>query len=117
MKFLIDAQLPRSLAFEINNWGGDALHTLDLPAKNFTTDSAIIVVAGKESRVVVTKDSDFVDSFWLRSEPEKLIFITTGNISNHELIALLKTNWQTVLAMLQQGSFVELSRDRLTLHT
>lgn len=98
-------------------WGDDALHTLNLPDRNFTNDSGIVPMAGKESRVVVTKEGDFVDSFLMRGEPAKLLFITTGNISNNELIVLLKDNWQTVLSMLQQGSFVELSRDRLMLHS
>lgn len=117
MKFIVDAQLPRRLAVEINRWGDDAIHTLDLPTKNLTSDSAIIGVARLDSRVVVTKDSDFVDSLLLRAEPEKLLFITTGNITNDDLIALLEANWRTVLSMLQEGSFVELSRSRLTLHS
>ncbi|MBX7211373.1 MAG: DUF5615 family PIN-like protein [Verrucomicrobiaceae bacterium] len=117
MKFVVDAQLPRRLAVEINALGDDAIHTLDLPAKNRTSDASIIEVALAEARVVVTKDSDFVDSFLLRGEPEKLLFITTGNITNNDLIHLLRANWQPILSMLSQGDFVELSRTALTLHS
>ena len=117
MKFVVDAQLPRRLAIEIGELGSDAIHTLDLPAKNRTTDHAILAIARNESRVVVTKDSDFVDSFFLRGEPEKLLFITTGNITNNELIQLLRNNWPQLLSMLAQGDFVELSRTSLSLHS
>lgn len=116
MKFVVDAQLPRRVAHEIRALGGDALHTLDLPARNRTTDGEIVRFSRQESRVVVTKDSDFVDSFLLRGEPEKLLFITTGNIANNELVLLLRTNWAQIELMLTEGSFVELSRTTLTLH-
>ena len=66
MKFLVDAQLPRRLAHEINALGGDALHTLDLAAGNRTSNAVVIEQAGAEGRVVVTKGSDLVDSFLLR---------------------------------------------------
>ena len=88
MKFVVDAQLPRRVADEIRALGGDALHTLDMPAQNRTTDGEIVRFSRLETRVVVTKDSDFVDSFLLRGEPEKLLFITIGNIENNELVLL-----------------------------
>lgn len=116
MKFLVDAQLPRRLAYEIISLGDDAIHTLDLPARNLSTDSAITRTAIAESRVVVTKDSDFVDSFLLRGEPASLLFITTGNIPNNDLIRLLRANWSEIKTMLSQGAFVELSRTSVILH-
>ena len=61
MKFIVDAQLPRRLSHEIAALGDDALHTLDLPTGNLTADSAILQFAREEGRVVVTKDSDFVE--------------------------------------------------------
>ena len=39
MKFLIDAQLPRKLAHYLVSQGFDALHTLDLPNGNASTDN------------------------------------------------------------------------------
>jgi predicted nuclease of predicted toxin-antitoxin system len=40
--------------------GHDAIHTLDLPDGNATSDAGILAVADREQRVVVTKDTDFV---------------------------------------------------------
>ncbi|MDB6117021.1 MAG: hypothetical protein JWO08_802 [Verrucomicrobiaceae bacterium] len=116
MKFIVDAQLPRRLAYEIAAMGEDAIHTLDLPARNLSTDSVITRLAVQEQRVVITKDSDFVDSFLLKGEPPKLLFITTGNITNNDLIHLLRANWNELTVMLSQGDYVELSRSSLTLH-
>jgi Domain of unknown function (DUF5615) len=41
MKFIVDAQLPRHLAYFLQNTGYDTLHTLDLPLQNTTPDSNI----------------------------------------------------------------------------
>jgi predicted nuclease of predicted toxin-antitoxin system len=55
MKFVVDAQLPRRMAAWLREQGHDALHTLDLPEGNRTTDAEIIALAVQDRRVVVTK--------------------------------------------------------------
>lgn len=45
MKFLIDAQLPRSLALLLGEFGHDAMHVKDLPNAGRTTDGEITAVA------------------------------------------------------------------------
>ena len=89
MNFLVDAQLPRRMTAWLTAAGCDAIHTLDLPDANRTTDEQINNVADREQRVVVTKDADFVDSHVLRGRPARLLLISTGNISNRDLEALL----------------------------
>ncbi len=42
MKFLIDAQLPKKLSGFLNEKGLESIHTLDMPSRNYTTDSEII---------------------------------------------------------------------------
>ena len=41
MKFIVDAQLPKSLARFLSKRGFDAIHTLDLPGENATDDREI----------------------------------------------------------------------------
>ena len=67
MNFLVDAQLPRRMTTWLTAAGCDAVHTLDLPDGNRTTDAQINDVADREQRVVVTKDADFVDAHLVRS--------------------------------------------------
>jgi predicted nuclease of predicted toxin-antitoxin system len=45
--------------------GYDSIHTLDLPGKNSTRDSEILTFSQKDGRIVVTKDSDFLESQFL----------------------------------------------------
>ena len=82
MNFLVDAHLPRRLARWLGQAGHDVVHTYDLPLGNRTPDAVINELSVREERVVVTKDEDFVDSFFLHHQPYKLLLISTGNINN-----------------------------------
>lgn len=116
MKFLIDAQLPPRLARQIAAAGHDVVHTSELPDGNRTTDEQIAEAADGEDRVVVTKDRDFRDSHLLRSKPGRLLIVTTGNISNSELIALFDEHLEALTTALEEAHFVELQADRLIVH-
>lgn len=116
MNFLLDAQLPRRLAFLLRERGHEAVHTLDLPRANKTSDHEINDLSVRELRVVVSKDSDFVDSLLLRGQPWKLLSVTTGNIHNRELEALVLGNLETIINGLAVHAYVELSRSAVILH-
>ena len=116
MKFLVDAHLPRRLALRLREAGHDALHTLDLPNKNRTTDDEINRVSVQEQRILITKDGDFVDSFLIAREPYKLLLISTGNITNVELEAIFVPNIASIVTALATNSYVELSRTTLITH-
>ena len=116
MKLLLDAQLPRRLAHQLVATGHDAVHIFALPLGNRTPDDTITALATQEGRIVVTKDADFVASFWLRHLPPKLLLISTGNISNDELWLLVVGNLTALETAFAQHDFVELSRTALTVH-
>jgi predicted nuclease of predicted toxin-antitoxin system len=110
VRFLVDAQLPRRVAAWFAAAGCDVVHTLDLPNGNRTTDQQIIDAAAIERRVVVTKDADFVDSHVLHGRPSQLLLISTGNITNRELEALLVPIIPAIVREFQANSFLELGR-------
>ena len=116
MTVLIDAQLPRRLARHFRAAGHDAVHTLDLPAGNRTKDRDINDRSIREQRIVVTKDEDFVTSLLVARRPYKLLLISTGNISNAELDALLVPTIPAIEAAFAEASFVELTRTSLIIH-
>jgi predicted nuclease of predicted toxin-antitoxin system len=116
MRFLVDAQLPRRLVFHFRAVGHDALHTLDLPNGNRTTDAELTAIAMRDGRAVVTKDSDFVNSFLLRHQPTKLLLISTGNIRNADLEALLMTQLPAIAANFATYDYLELTRTALIIH-
>src|SRR5947207_7679546 len=110
MNFFVDAQLPRRMLAWLTAAGCDAIHTLDLPNANRTTDEEINDVADRDQRVVVTKDADFVDSHLLHGRPAKLLLISTGNISNRDLEALLVPPIPEAVREFGSHSFLELGR-------
>ena len=116
MKFLIDAHLPRRLAKLLREAGYDTIHTLDLPLGNRTSDKAINELSINEQCEVVTKDSDFVDSFLLRQEPWKLLLVSTGNISNADLIVLFLANIERIAEGFDVFDFIELNRSDVIFH-
>jgi predicted nuclease of predicted toxin-antitoxin system len=116
MKFIVDAQLPRRLARFLQESGYDAIHTLDLPQQNATPDSNINQFSIAQERIVITKDSDFVDSFLTIKQPYKLLLITTGNIKNSELETLFANYLSQIIDLLSQHSYVEINQNMLVIH-
>lgn len=108
MKFLVDAQLPRRTADWLRVAGFDAIHTLDLPGGNRASDQSILACAEQEQRIVITKDADFVNEHILHARPSKLLLISTGNISNRELEALLVPLVPEIVREMQSHSFLEI---------
>jgi len=117
VNWLIDAQLPRRLAADLSRLGHDATHTLDLPHGNATTDTEIIRIATAEGRIVISKDRDFLDSFLVTGQPSRLLWVTTGNISNNDLLELFKTLLADIQDGFQQSNCIELSPAGLVIHS
>lgn len=117
MNFLVDAQLPRRLAYRLRDVGHDVLHTLDLPDGNRTSDAQINELSTRDSRVVVTKDTDFVNSFLLFHRPYKLLLVSTGNIANSDLEALFVGQIPAITAAFESYDYLELTRDTLIFHS
>ena len=116
MKFVVDAHLPRRLCHILAHYGYLATHTLDLPAKNRTNDHDIMQYADDNDAIVITKDADFVDAFYLQHTPKKLWLISTGNISNNELEQLIRVNITYVVEFFVDHRFVELNRTDIIVH-
>ena len=116
MKFLVDAQLPKKLAYLLNEAGYDSLHTLDLPDRNFTKDSQINQISIKEKRIVISKDLDFIESLLISDKPYKLLAVSTGNITNKTLLELFKIHLKEIVFALDKSRLVELTHKEIIIH-
>lgn len=90
--------------------GFDAVHTLELPNRNATKDSEIMLLSLQEERIVISKDVDFYDSYTAKQEPYKLVYLTIGNLSNKELLHLFDKNLSHLIAVLERSSVVEMNQ-------
>ena len=113
MKFLLDAQLPPSLKQLFVEKGFDCIHTLDLEDGNNTSDKIINKISVAEQRIVITKDSDFYDSFIIKNKPYKLLLVKLGNTSKKEVIQFFKDYFEEIIEKLKVESMVLLSKERI----
>lgn len=116
MKFLVDAQLPARLTRQLVEAGHDAVHTSQLAAGNRTSDEEITRIADEQRRVVVSKDRDFRDSHILRRTPRRLLVVSTGNISNDDLLALFEQHLAAIVTAFGDAALVELRSGELVTH-
>ena len=114
MKWLVDTQLPHQLTIALKKRGQQAIHASELPAGHLSTDEAIIAYAEQESAVVVTKDADFIAAYQLRNLPKRLLYVTTGNIRNAELIFIFMRYLDLICEELKDGGLIELDRNGIT---
>ncbi|MFB0945569.1 MAG: putative nuclease of putative toxin-antitoxin system [Oceanospirillaceae bacterium] len=94
----------------------DVIHTDSLPNKEFTSDSEIRNISVSENRIVITKDADFLDSYYIKSISPKLLLVTTGNTRNRDLITLFDLHISKITSLFDQHSFVELSNEEIIGH-
>ena len=57
---------------------------------------------------MISKDSDFVDSHTLYGRPAKRLLVSTGNLTNVELEALMVPLIPSIVREFQINSFLEL---------
>ena len=111
MKFLLDAQLPPSLKQLFIDYGFDCIYTSDLEQGNDTTDKIINKVSVAEQRILITKDSDFYDSFILKNEPYKLIIVKLGNISKKNIIRFFDSRLKEIIEKIKIENMILLRNE------
>ncbi len=116
MRFLIDANLPFKLAKILTDKGYDVIHTDDLPNKERTKDREIRKISIDQNRIIISKDSDFLDSHLINGVPEKLLFVSTGNIINKSLIQLFNNHFETIVVLFNSYDLIELNNEQIIGH-
>ncbi len=92
MKFIVDAQLPPSLADLLTAAGHDATHLFHiLPAD--ATDIHVALEANRRAAIVISKDEDFAQLSGRRILVTQFLWIRLGNMTAHRL-------WQTLEPLL-----------------
>jgi predicted nuclease of predicted toxin-antitoxin system len=102
MRFLVDAQLPPSLAATLRVQGHDAVHVFEVLPPN-TRDQAIWSSALQGGYVIVTKDEDFAEWSRLRQPAPPVLWLRLGNLKKVELHAKLAPLLPDLVQRLQAG--------------
>jgi predicted nuclease of predicted toxin-antitoxin system len=116
MRFLIDANLSYKIARVLKSKGFEILHTDDLPNKERTTDNELRKLSVDQDYIVITKDSDFLDSHLIQGIPSKLLIVTTGNITNKHLLSLFDKYFEAIIKLFDIYNLIELNNDQIIGH-
>ena len=116
MNFLIDNPLSPRVAVGLRAAGHDAVHVVDY-GMHAATDEAIFERAARESRVVVSADTDFGTLLALReaTSPSVILFRAASLRRADEQVALILVALPSTEAALRRGAIVILERHRLRL--
>lgn len=111
MKFLIDTQLPPKLSKYLFSKNFDSKHTTQYPKAEFLQDSEIIKIAKDEERIIITKDLDFEEYFFLNGPPPKIIRLNIGNSTNNTLLKIFENNLSKIIILLDEHNLIIINAD------
>ena len=104
MKFVIDEQLPTSLARWLIEQGHEVHHIHDLGLRS-ASDRAVHRAARDLGAVIVTKDSDFLTLARTVDAPQ-VVWLRTGNETTGALIERFAAAFPRILSLLQDREAV-----------
>ncbi|MCX8491371.1 MAG: DUF5615 family PIN-like protein [Cyclobacteriaceae bacterium] len=104
LRFIVDTQLPPLLADYFISKGQDSIHTTFFKDGHLLQDAEISSIATAENRIIVTKDSDFLERYVLHGAPPKVLLLQFGNIKNVDLINLFEKGFSKILNLFEQES-------------
>jgi predicted nuclease of predicted toxin-antitoxin system len=102
LRFLVDAQLPPTLAHWLVERGHEAEHVFDVGLAA-AEDIAIWRKAVDEGRILVTKDRDFEELATRYPAGGQVVWLRVGNVGRRALIGWLEPRWPRVEASLAAG--------------
>lgn len=80
LRFIVDTQLPPLLSHYFVSKGQDSIHTTFFKDGHLLQDAEISEIAKRENRIIVTKDSDFLERYVLHGAPPKVLLLQFGAI-------------------------------------
>lgn len=104
MKFLIDQQLPATLAGWFAERGFEAVHVRDIGMRS-APDSVIWAHAMETGAIVVTKDEDFAVRRAQIVGPQ-VLWLRIGNATNVKLREHLERIWNETVICLERGEAI-----------
>ena len=96
MKFLVDVQLPGTLARWLRGRDCDAVHALERDLGR-ADDLALWQLAQEEDRIMISKDEDFFILAMRPKDSGRLLWLRVGNCRTAALLTLLNRQWPAIV--------------------
>jgi predicted nuclease of predicted toxin-antitoxin system len=118
LRFIVDTQLPPSLAIFLKRRGFEATHVVEYPSGALTPDNEIISIAKKENRIIISKDIDFFDYYLLKSYPPAILLLQLGNTTNRDLFIFMDNNLDAICELFAENirRLVLINRHRIIIY-
>jgi predicted nuclease of predicted toxin-antitoxin system len=105
MRFLVDNQLPPTLANWLRGQGHDAIHVFEVGLAHLD-DRELWSHAESEAQIIVSKDEDFLFLANQSGTAGRLLWVRLGNCRNAPLLAAFAAAFVTILAAFELGQTV-----------
>ncbi len=105
MRFLVDNQLPPSLARWLRDRGHDAEHVFE-SGLHLLDDRALWSRALDDVRIVVSKDEDFLYLSSQSNDAGRFLWVRLGNCRNDALLAAFSASFDTIISAFDSGQTV-----------
>lgn len=105
MRFLVDTQLPGTLARWLRGRGYDAYHVLE-QGMGQSGDAEIWETCLKEERVLISKDEDFFILATRPGDSGRLLWLRIGNCRTKDLLTMLNCRWAAIKAAFAESQRV-----------
>jgi len=105
MRFLVDNQLPPSLARWLCDRGYDAAHVFE-SGLHLLDDRDLWARSLSDARIIVSKDEDFL---YLANQPGdagRFLWVRLGNCRNDALLTAFDRSFDTIVAAFDSGQTV-----------
>ena len=115
MKILCDVHISYKLVKYLKNKAIEVQHLNAILDKWNTNDNDLCRYADENNYMIVSKDKDFRNSYFLQGKPKKLIKVNLGNITNDELIEIFDKNLSLFIdAFKKDRCYIELNKEHIT---
>ncbi len=102
VKFIVDAQLPPSLAIALREAGYDVQAVREIGLRD-AEDCEIWEYALANQAGIITKDQDFADLLIIRPDAPVIVWLRIGNTSNRALLSWILPLWPAILDRINSG--------------
>lgn len=102
MKFIVDVQLPTTLARWLRGRGHDAVHALERDLGQID-DRILWRTAKEEGRIMISKDEDFFILAMRPNDTGYLLWLRIGNCRTTDLLAQLNQRWVNIEQAFEGG--------------
>lgn len=116
MHFICDVHISYKIRTHLVKLGYEASHINKILQGDISDDAMIAKHCLDNDCILITKDFDFVDSYFLNRVPPKIIKINLGNVSTEELIAIIDVVLGKLLLVDKRESFlIQADNDSITI--